>query len=127
MLRRLKRRYTLASITNGNSNLETIGIAGHFAFSLSAEIVGARKPRPNLFRAALHRAGVEPHEAVHIGDHHEDDIHGARKLGMHTIWFNPEKRRWEEYSDYASPADTVHCLSEISEAVSRIESRLHRN
>ncbi|MGD0197445.1 MAG: HAD-IA family hydrolase [Solirubrobacteraceae bacterium] len=50
----------------------------------SAE-VGRSKPDPAVFRAALEIAGVEPSEAVHIGDSAEDDVAGARAAGIAPI------------------------------------------
>lgn len=117
LLESLQGQYQLGSLTNGNSDLERIGIANYFSFSLSAEKVGASKPRPNLFRAALHRASVKPDEALHIGDHPFDDVSGAHLVGMHTIWFNPEKRGWNEREHGRAPGATVHCLSEVIDAV----------
>jgi HAD superfamily hydrolase (TIGR01509 family) len=43
-----------------------------------------RKPDPAPFRRVLDRLGVEPHEALMIGDWAKRDIRGARKLGMKT-------------------------------------------
>jgi len=120
LLKTLKKNYQLGSITNGNSDLEKIGIADYFVFSLSAEKVGAKKPRPNIFHAAMHKAGIAPQEMIHIGDHHDDDIFGAQQLSIHTIWFNPQKRRWENESDKAPPTAIVHCLSEIPKIIERI-------
>jgi putative hydrolase of the HAD superfamily len=122
LLEQLRKQYSLASITNGNSDLKKIGIADFFDFALSAEKIGAKKPRPNIFHAALHKANISPHEMIHIGDHHDDDIFGAQRLGIHTIWFNPQKLRWESQSDKPGPTATVFCLSEIAEKISMIES-----
>lgn len=122
LLHALRTQYALATITNGNSDLKKVGIADYFAFSLSAEIVGAKKPRPNIFHAALHKANIAPHEMIHIGDHHDDDIFGAQQLGIHTIWFNPQKLRWETQSDKPAPTATVFCLSEIVEKIALIEA-----
>lgn len=121
LLENLKKDYSLATLTNGNSDLTKIGIADYFAFSLSAEKVGAKKPRPNIFHAAMHKAGIWPHEMIHIGDDHEDDIFGAQQLGIHTIWFNPHKLRWENESDKAPPTATVYCLSEIPEVINSLK------
>ena len=46
----------------------------------SAE-AGAPKPRPNVWRLALERLGVEPALAVHVGDS-DADAEGARSLGL---------------------------------------------
>jgi len=122
LLEHLGKNYSLASITNGNSDLNKIGIAGFFDFSLSAEKIGAKKPRPNIFHAALHKADIAPHEMIHVGDHHDDDVFGAQQLGIHTIWFNPQQLRWEDQSDKMPPTATVFCLSEIAEKILMIES-----
>jgi putative hydrolase of the HAD superfamily len=51
------------------------------AVVVSAEL-GARKPDPAPFRAALDRLGVGPGRAVHVGDHPPHDEVGARAAGM---------------------------------------------
>jgi FMN phosphatase YigB (HAD superfamily) len=47
--------------------------------------VGAYKPAPEIFAAALGALGAEPAEAVHIGDLRRTDIAGGRAFGMRTI------------------------------------------
>jgi HAD superfamily hydrolase (TIGR01509 family) len=51
------------------------------AVVVSAEL-GARKPDPAPFLAALDQLGVEPARAVHVGDHLPHDEVGARAAGM---------------------------------------------
>jgi len=121
LLEKLQQRYQLISITNGNSDLEKIGLAKYFSCSLSAEKVGAGKPRPNLFHAALHRGNANPQETIHIGDHPEDDIFGAQQLGIHTIWFNPQRFKWEDQSEKSPPTATVNCLSEIHSVINKLQ------
>jgi putative hydrolase of the HAD superfamily len=45
-----------------------------------------RKPGPAPFRAVLRQLGVEPHEALMVGDWAERDVVGARSLGMKTVF-----------------------------------------
>jgi len=46
-----------------------------------------QKPHPAAFRAALGAVGVDdPGRAVFVGDRPLDDIHGARNVGMRTVW-----------------------------------------
>lgn len=47
--------------------------------------VGAAKPAPEIFRAALARAGTDPTQAIHIGDSLEQDVRGARAAGLDAI------------------------------------------
>lgn len=57
-----------------------------FDFVSTFEDVGERKPSPAPFLAALAHFGVEPGEAVMVGDWPERDISGAAKLGMTTVF-----------------------------------------
>jgi len=50
----------------------------------SAE-VGAAKPDPAVFRAALALAGARPEEALHAGDDLEADVAGARAAGVRAV------------------------------------------
>ncbi len=65
--------------------LEKLAIADYFAFTLAAGEVGVWKPRPEIFQAALERAGVGPEEAIYIGDNYYADIVGAREAGLDAI------------------------------------------
>src|SRR5690606_25715294 len=79
----------------------------YFRVIVSADEVGLSKPDPAPFLAALERAGVEPSQALHIGDHPVDDIAGARAVGLHTLWFNRLGVEWTG----AEPAHgEVRCL-----------------
>ena len=64
------------------------------AFSSGA--FGKVKPDPSIFRATLHRLGVRPRQAAMVGDSPEDDIDGARKLGMRAFLVDRDDR----YPDY---------------------------
>jgi putative hydrolase of the HAD superfamily len=44
------------------------------------------KPHREIFRAAAAALGVEPGEAVYVGDRPFEDIHGAQLAGMRAIW-----------------------------------------
>jgi putative hydrolase of the HAD superfamily len=46
---------------------------------------GAGKPRPEIFREALRRAGAKPTESLYVGDQYNVDIVGARGAGMKGI------------------------------------------
>lgn len=89
LLRQLSQRYTLVALTNGNADLKRIGIDRYFRAHFNADRLPRPKPYPDMFEAALEFAGVAPHEAVHIGDHPDEDVAAAAALGFHTIWFNP--------------------------------------
>jgi putative hydrolase of the HAD superfamily len=56
---------------------------------------GRVKPHPTIFEAALERLGVSAAEAVMVGDSLEEDIEGARGLGMRAILIDREDRHPE--------------------------------
>jgi HAD superfamily hydrolase (TIGR01549 family) len=51
---------------------------------------GWTKPHPSIFRAVLGRLEVEPGQAAMVGDSPEDDIDGARALGMRAFLLDRE-------------------------------------
>ncbi|GBF87825.1 haloacid dehalogenase-like hydrolase domain-containing protein [Raphidocelis subcapitata] len=54
------------------------------AIIVSAE-VGAEKPSPIIFEAAVQQLGVAPPECVHVGDDRRNDVWGGRDAGV-TAW-----------------------------------------
>ena len=60
--------------------------------ALSSRVHGKVKPDPSIFRAVLERLELEPSEAVMIGDSIEDDIEGARALGMRAFLLDRRER-----------------------------------
>ncbi len=93
-LERLARRYTLASLSNGNADLRLIGLHDVFAFSLNAIDVGAAKPAPLMFELARQRLAAQPEQIVHVGDDPEHDVFGATQAGFRTVWVNRTHREW---------------------------------
>lgn len=64
--------------------LERVGLADEFDAVVASALVGARKPDPAIFAAALEAAGCEPAEALHVGDS-DDDVDGARAAGIEVL------------------------------------------
>lgn len=48
-----------------------------------SSLAGAAKPSPKIFQYALEQHCLLPQEAVHIGDHEQEDFQGARGAGLH--------------------------------------------
>ena len=94
VLQQLSRSYTLGALTNGNADIYKTDAAEYFDFAFLAEEIGASKPHPDMFEAAIKQAGVTAAEIIHVGDDPEHDIRGAADIGMHTIWMNSRGREW---------------------------------
>lgn len=111
-LGRLASRFPLAALTNGNADLERIGLHVHFRFSLGAREHGRPKPDPSIFLAACERLGCEPHEVLHVGDDAELDVLGARAAGLRTAWIN---RGTGDWCHSEAPDVSVRSLSELAD------------
>jgi HAD superfamily hydrolase (TIGR01549 family) len=88
------RRHGLAIglVTNGQRDLDEFvlhhGLVVEAAVGSKAH--GRTKPHPSIFVAALRTLGVSAEEAAMVGDSYEDDIEGARALGMRAILLDRE-------------------------------------
>ena len=82
-----------AVISNSNGTVADIlahlGLAKDLEFVIDSSKVGVEKPDPRIFRIALERAGLQPHEAVYVGDLYSIDVVGARSAGMQAILMDP--------------------------------------
>ena len=89
-LRHLKDRMLIGTISNGNADLEAIGLAHHFKVSLAASQFGSAKPDAAIFHEACRALGVAPHEAVYVGDDLLLDVAGAQRAGLRAVWLRRE-------------------------------------
>jgi putative hydrolase of the HAD superfamily len=126
VLEQLHRRTQLAVCSNFSHSqtalavLEAAGLRWHFDAVLVSDAVGFRKPRPEIFRATLGALGVEPEDALHVGDSLSADIAGANALGMQTAWITRRVPKPEELlakHEGPSPDHVVADLREIAEIV----------
>ncbi len=84
------RALALACVTNGASEvprekLVSSGLAAFFDEVLISGEEGIGKPDPAILRRACDRLGVEPHEAIYVGNSRVRDIAAARAAGMHSV------------------------------------------
>jgi putative hydrolase of the HAD superfamily len=66
-------------------HLDRQGLLTNLAAQSFSDEVGAPKPDPRAFRAALDPLGIPPERALHVGDLRRTDVAGARNLGMRTV------------------------------------------
>jgi putative hydrolase of the HAD superfamily len=79
-----------------NSGRDLDEFLAHHALPVDAALTsgahGRTKPHGSIFRAVLARLGAEPEEAAMVGDSLEDDIEGARALGMQAFLLDRDGR-----------------------------------
>lgn len=78
----------LGVITNGNADLEVIGLHHHFEYALASARFGRAKPDPAIFLTACEAMGVAPRDAVYVGDDLRLDVQGAQGAGLRAVWMN---------------------------------------
>ena len=95
VLEELSSKYKLGVLTNGNADVNKLGIGHLFDFSISSIDVKSNKPDQAHFVKARELSQVNFKNTLHVGDHPVNDILGARKLGINTIWFNLNHLNWD--------------------------------
>lgn len=130
VLEKLREKYKLGLITNTTTSrdedvryaLQKIGIEKYFDVILTSVDANSRKPDEKIFQIALNAIGVNPEEAVMVGNRISRDILGGNKTGMKTILF-----RWNErYPERAnspqdSPTRTIKSLRDLPKVLQELE------
>jgi HAD superfamily hydrolase (TIGR01549 family) len=79
-----------------NTGRDLHAFVAHHALEVDAAVGsgthGKTKPHPAIFLAALEQLGVTAEEAAMVGDSPEDDVEGARALGMRAFLVDREDR-----------------------------------
>ena len=75
------------------SMLEDLALRDAFDFLVISYDVGVEKPHPEIFQAALERAGTSPGETLVVGDSWEADIEAAARVGLATLWITSRAER----------------------------------
>ncbi|MDR3692130.1 MAG: HAD-IA family hydrolase [Fimbriimonas sp.] len=77
--------------------LKVLGIYGRFVVVKASLEEGVEKPDPRLFQIALHEAGFDPCEAMHVGDNEVDDIEGGAAASIRAVLIDrsiPKSTPW---------------------------------
>ncbi|MEO7886918.1 MAG: HAD family hydrolase [Polaromonas sp.] len=112
----LSERYPLVAVSNGNADIERIGLGRYFRAAISAQQFGVGKPDPRIFHAAAGAVDVQPEEVLHVGDDATLDVLGALNCGMQTVWVNRSDELW---AHPAVPHETVTTLTELCDLFPR--------
>lgn len=122
ILNQLSNEYLLALISNYYGNIEIVlkelSIKKYFAFIVDSAVIGFRKPDPKIFQFALNELGVNPNNAVMIGDSYNNDIVPAKLIGCKTIWIN--NRGWNEQNENDKADFIIKSFKELPEILKTI-------
>ncbi|XP_042315707.1 phospholysine phosphohistidine inorganic pyrophosphate phosphatase isoform X2 [Sceloporus undulatus] len=121
----------LLSLGKGRYYKETDGLkldvgvymkALEYACDIQSEVVG--KPAKMFFQSALTEMGIEPHQAVMIGDDIVNDVGGAQQCGMKALQVRTGKYRPCDEQHPEVTADGY--VNNLAEAVDVILKQLHK-
>jgi FMN phosphatase YigB (HAD superfamily) len=92
-----------------------------------SEVIGASKPEPLIFRAALDALHI-PHRdygrVVMVGNNLERDVAGANRLGLISVFFHwNERRRSHPLTDEERPNHVVSSAQELTKLIERLEAQ----
>jgi putative hydrolase of the HAD superfamily len=94
VLRTLSLEFKLGLITNFSyypgvyKILEKLNLKNYFKTIVTSGEIGWKKPSHKIFEIALFRLDVKPEETIFVGNDYEEDIMGAKKVGMKTIFLS---------------------------------------
>ena len=115
-LERLASRYRLVAVSNGNAELQRVGLGRYFAGSVSARLHGVAKPDPSIFLAACAAAGAAPGAVLHLGDDLDTDVGGALAAGLQAGWIC----RPDGAHSSADPRAGAHRFADLLEVASAL-------
>jgi putative hydrolase of the HAD superfamily len=92
-LNRLADSHSMALVTNGAACLQrekfaASGLSKYFEAVVVSADLDVAKPDPSVFRHALSALGVDPSDAVMVGDSIPKDVDGALAAGLGAVWVN---------------------------------------
>ena len=91
--------------------LQQLGIAKYFTSFTASSLIGAGKPSPIIFNAALSAQGVTAQESIYVDDY-KPEADGAREQGFTTFLIDRSRKNNDEW--------TIHNLKELIDFVERI-------
>ena len=98
---------------------------GLFETLAISEVVGAVKPDPLIFRAALDAMNIAPsdyHRVAMVGNNLERDVVGANRLGLISVFFHAnERRRTQPLTDEERPRYTVSSAQALMMLIERLD------
>lgn len=106
----LSARFPVVALSNGNADIQRVGIKRYFRASISAQDFGVAKPDIQIFHAAAGAVDVDPANVLHIGDDARLDVLGALNAGMQAAWLNRDDAAW---SHEETPHISVTSLTQL--------------
>ncbi|MBC5783038.1 HAD-IA family hydrolase [Ramlibacter sp. USB13] len=108
----LAERFPLVALSNGNADVQRVGLGRFFRASVCARDFGVGKPDPRIFHAAAGAVDTMPEFILHVGDDVTLDALGALNAGMQAAWVNRSDAIWPHEQE---PHVTLTHLGELKD------------
>jgi HAD superfamily hydrolase (TIGR01509 family) len=99
------------------STLGTLGLGKALDAVVTSAGVGAAKPAPEVFDAALRLIDAAPGEAVHVGDDFELDVVGADAAGVMPVLLRRQPLGRQPLEQAPANVATISSLAELPELI----------
>ena len=100
--------------------LDQNGLLKYFETLTFSDEVRLSKPSDEIFHLTLHSMGAAPEETVHVGDHVVNDVVGAKRCGLKTIWITGFYENENPSDPNTQPDATVASLGLVPEALAKL-------
>lgn len=104
----LAARFPLVALSNGNADIDRVGLRRFFRVSISAREFGVGKPDARIFHAAAGAVDCVPSQMLHVGDDATLDVLGSLNAGMQAVWVNRADHVWPH--ELRPQAEVAHLL-----------------
>ena len=112
----------IAVVTNMLADIQMeklmrLGLSERIDYLVTSEEAGIDKPHRTIFDLAMRKCGVQPDEALMVGDNFTHDVCGAHGAGISGIWLNwtelprpDDDRAYIEVQTFEQAADRIRAM-----------------
>ena len=100
--------------------LDQQGLLKYFDVLTFSDEVKISKPANEIFLMTLGSLGATPAQGVHVGDHVQNDVVGANRCGLKTVWITGFYENEDPSNPDTEPDATVDGLGQVAPAISRL-------
>ena len=106
--------------TTFRTYLANNGLLEFFDTLTFSDEVKMSKPAKEIFMMTLRSLNSTPGKTVHVGDSILNDVAGARKCGLKTVWITGFSEREDPSDPDTEPDETVDGLASVVQAIQRL-------
>mgnify|MGYP003308838753 FL=1 len=85
------------------------------------------KPSEEIFHMTLRSLGAAPAQTIHVGDHVKNDVVGANRCGLKTVWITGFYENEDPSNPDTQPDETVDRLGQVPQAIARLAGQGYAN